>query len=177
MGTMNLDERIALHRRMAYAYRDAYLREDVHGGMSYEGWEFADDATYASPYFTGDQVLALDDTLAVGAAACATMEAKAYAATFRDWKPVEFKCWPADNGFVMRTRWEGHTKDGTKMGFYSIGFVETNDEGKITRWETFVNDDEYGPFLEVAIGVRGPFKDGNDYVNALIQTLEKHGIQ
>ena len=31
------------------------------------------------------------------------------------------------------------------------------DKGEITRWETFPNDEEYGPFLEVAIGVRGPF--------------------
>ena len=173
---MNLEERIALHRRMAEAYRDAYMGHDVHAGGSYAEWEYADDAVYSSPYFTGDTVLPLDENLAVGAAACATMEAKAYAATFTDWGPVGFKCWPADNGFAMQTRWEGHTKDGTKMGFYSIGFVDTNEQGQITRWETFPNDEEYGPFLELAIGVRGPFKDGSDYVDALVKTLEKHGL-
>ena len=173
---MNLEERIALHRRMAEGYRDAYMGHDVHQGGSYDGWEFAADAVYASPYFTGDEVIPLDENLAVGAAACATMEAKAYAATFADWGPAEFKCWPAENGFVMRTRWEGHTKDGTKLGFYSIGFVDTNEQGQITRWETFPNDEEYGPFLELAIGVRGPFKGATEYVDALVRTLEEHGL-
>ena len=145
---MNLEERITLHRRMAEAYRDAYIGHDVHEGGSYDGWEFADDAVLHVAALHGRRGHPVRrEPRASGAAACATMEAKAYAVTFADWGPVEFKCSPADNGFVMRTRWEGHTKDGAKMGFYSIGFVDTNDQGQITRWETFPNDEEYGPFL------------------------------
>lgn len=171
---MTIEDRVALHRRMAEGYRDAYLRREVSAGATYEEWKFADDAVYASPYFAHGELLSLRD-IAVSVATAATMEAKAYSVKFPDWKPVEFKCWPADNGFVMRTRWEGHTTAGTQMGFYSISFVDTNDEGEITRWETFVNDEEYGPFLEVAIGVRGPFTS-DEYMAALSRHLAEHNL-
>ncbi len=173
---MKIEDRVAMHRRMAESYRNAYLHQGVQDGEKYEAWKFAADGVYASPYFTGDQVFPLS-AFPVDPAKSATMEAKAYSLKFSDWKPVEFKCWPADNGFVMKTRWEGHTKeDGTKMGFYSIGFVETNDQGEITRWETHVDDYEYGPFLEVALGVRGPFHGTTAYIDALHRALEEAGV-
>ena len=171
---MNHDERVTLHRKMAESYRDAYLRRDVQAGAEYEHWTFADDAVYASPYFTGNTVLLLKEVVE-GAALVATMEAKAYSVNFADWAPAEFTCWPAANGFAMRTRWQGHTRDGALMGFYSIGFVETNEDGQITRWETFVNDEEYGPFLQAAIGTRGPFTS-EEYVTALTRHLGAHGL-
>jgi hypothetical protein len=96
--------------------------------------------------------------------------------TFPDWKPVEFKLWAADNGFVQRYRWEGtNTNTGKKQGFYSISFVETDEDAKIVHWSTYVNDDEYGPFLEAAIGARGPFH-GDGYMQALSKHFEKHGL-
>ncbi len=173
---LKIEDRIAMHRRMAESYRDAYLARDVKDGASYEEWKFADDAVYASPYFTGDGVISLGG-MPVSVATYATMEAKAYSVTFPDWGLVDFKCWPADNGLVMKTRFEGHMKDGTKMSFYSIGFVETNDKGEITRWETHVNGEEFGPFLEVAIGLRGPFVDGHlPYLKRLGQVLKENGL-
>jgi hypothetical protein len=60
------------------------------------------------------------------------------------------------------------------MGFFSYGFVDTNDQGLITRWETHTNE-EYGAFLEAAIGVRGPFH-GSDYVEALSRTLKQASV-
>ncbi len=170
---MKLENRIALHRRMAESYRDSYLRQGVKDGATQEEWRFADDAVYASPYFTGSHVLLLRE-VNKSVATVATMEAKAYSAKFPDWKPADFKYWPAENGFVMKTRWEGHMKDGTSMGFYSYGFVETNERGEITRWETHVNE-EYDAFLKVAIGVSGPFH-GSEYVDALTRTLKEASV-
>jgi hypothetical protein len=182
MTKMKLEDRIALHHQMAEAYRDGYLlgvhsghAEGVHSGRFYELWQFTDDAVYLSPYFTGDQLILLRDVFGPGTEMVTTMEARAYSVKFPEWSPVEFKVWAADNGFTMRVRWEGTLKDGTKMGFYSIGFVETNDEGKITRWETHVNDEEYGRFLDVAIGGHGPFKQGADYVELLTRVLKESG--
>ncbi len=171
---MNIEERISHHRRMAEAYRNAYLHQGVQDGETYEAWAFADDGVYVSPYFTGDEVFALKDFPADTAQA-ATMEAKAYSLTFPDWKPASFSYWPADNGFVMKTRWQGTTRDGRTMGFYSYSFVETNEAGEVSRWETHVND-EYSPFLEVAIGVSGPFHGTSEYVDALRRCLDKAGI-
>jgi hypothetical protein len=171
---MNVEERIAHHRRMAESYRNAYLRQGVQEGESYEAWKFADDGVYASPYFTGDQVFKLSE-FPSDTAQAATMEAKAYSLTFPDWKPVDFRYWSADNGFVMKTRWEGHTNDGKKMGFYSYSFVDTNEQGEVSRWETHVND-EYSPFLQVAIGVSGPFRGTSEYLEALHRCLEKAGV-
>ncbi len=172
---MNLERRIAHHRRMAEAYRDAYLHQGVKEGEAFvDAWKFAPDVVYASPYFTGGESYPLSE-FGEQSARASTMEATAYSLTFPDWKPASFMYWPADNGFVMKTRWEGHTKDGKRMGFYSYSFIETNDQGEVTRWETHVND-EYGPFLEVAIGVSGPFHGTGAYVEALERCLEKAGV-
>ena len=171
---LKAEAKIALHRQMAEGYGTAYLHQAVKGGASYEAWKFTDDAVYASPYFIGDEVLPLRES-AVSVATSATMEARAYSVKFPDWKPVEFKYWPADNGFVMKTRWEGHTHEGSKMGFYSYSFIETNDYGEITRWETHVNE-EYNSFLDVAIGVHGPFRDRDEYIAALTRHLKASGL-
>lgn len=159
---------------MAEGYRNAYLRQGVQDGQKYEAWTFAADGVYASPYFTGDQVFPFSE-FPSDTAKAASIEAKAYSLTFPDWKPAEFKHWPSDNGFVMKTRWEGHTNDGTKMGFYSYSFVETNDNGEVARWETHVND-EYSSFLEVAIGISGPFHGTSAYVEALERCLASAGM-
>ncbi|CUU60963.1 hypothetical protein Ga0074812_15124 [Parafrankia irregularis] len=181
---MNLEEKIALHRRMADGYRDAYLQQGVKDGATYDGWKFATDAIYSSPYFTGDDVINLgeisggsDASLILTAMAdSAIREAKAYSVTFPDWKLVDYATWAAENGYVARVRWEGHTRAGVKMGFYSTTFIETNDAGEIRHWQTFVNDEEYGPFLEVAIGKRGPFKGHLEYMELVDRLLKDNGL-
>ncbi|GEM_PF-705333 len=175
LKNLELKDRITLHRRMAESYHSAYAQKAVKEGATYAEWEFAEDALYWSPYF-GNEVIQLSK-VPISVAASATMEAKAYSVQFPDWGPVDFKCWPADNGFVMKTLFEGHMKNGTKMSFHSYGFVETNDRGQITRWETHVNGEEYSPFLKAAIGVHGPFLNGsNPYMEALSLTLKENGL-
>ncbi|WP_193047008.1 hypothetical protein [Mycolicibacterium baixiangningiae] len=172
---MKLEARIAKHRRMAESYRDKYVLQKVQEGESYDEWVFTDDAVYTSPYFVAGQELVLKD-VATHWDTAATVEAKAYGITFPDWKPVDYKCWPAENGFVMRYRWEGtNVNDGKVMGFYSISFVDTNEDAEIVHWSTYVNDEEYGPFLEAAIGARGPFH-GDGYMQALAKHFEAHGL-
>jgi hypothetical protein len=174
-GKMTLEERIALHRRMAESYHAAYDKKAVKEGATYEAWKFADDAKYWSPYF-GNHIIELKTT-PISVKDSATMEALAYSLKFPDWGPIEFKSWPSDNGFVMKTLFQGHMKDGTEMRFFAYGFVETNDQGEITRWETHVNGDEYGPFLDVAIGVHGPFKESAaPYMEALGRALKAAGV-
>ena len=76
----------------------------------------------------------------------------------------------------MQTLFMGHMKDGAEMSFFSYGFVETNDQGEITRWETHVSGD-YSDFLDVALGVHGPFRDGADaYMDAVAKRLEEAGV-
>ncbi|WP_060941778.1 hypothetical protein [Mycolicibacterium vaccae] len=165
---MNLEERLAHHVRMAETHRDDYLRQGVQDGEAFaDAGKFAEDGVYVSPYFTGDQVFPFSE-FPTDTAKASTMEAKAYSLKFPDRKPAGFDYWPASNGLTMKTRWEGHTADGVKMGFYSYSFVLTNDEGELTRWETHVND-EHSAFLDVAVGVRGPF-------HALERTLAAAGV-
>jgi phytoene dehydrogenase-like protein len=172
---MNLEERIEHHRRMALGYGNAYLHQVVQEGEEYEDWTFADDAVYSSPYFTGEEVLKLSE-VPTDAAEAATMEAKAYSLTFPDWKPADFRYWPAPNGLTMKVRWQGTMADGTEMGFYSYSFVETNERGEVARWETHVND-EYSAFLDVTIGVHGPFHGHSEYVDALRKRLAQAGVE
>ena len=172
---MILEERIAHHVRMAEAYRDAYLRQGVQDGEAFaDAWKFAEDGVYVSPYFTGDQVFKFSE-FPEDTARASTMEAKAYSLSFPDWKPAGFDYWPADNGLVMKTRWEGHTAAGVKMGFYSYSFITTNEAGELIRWETHVND-EYNAFLDVALGVHGPFHGTGEYLDALERTLAAAGV-
>jgi len=172
---LNLEDRIALHLRMAECYHNAYDRKAVKDGATYDNWKFADDAVYWSPYF-GKELIYLSNH-PVSVSTSATMEALAYSLKFPDWGPVEFKCWPSNNGFVMKTLFEGHTQDDIKISFYSYGFVETNDYGEITRWETHVSED-YNKFLDIAIGVHGPFinNDSDLYMEALARTLKEAGF-
>jgi len=172
---LTLEERIVLHRRMAESYHAAYAKKAVKEGETYEAWKFADDAKYWSPYF-GNHIIDLK-TNPISVKDSATMEALAYSLKFPDWGPIEFKCWPSDNGFVMKTLFQGHMKDGTEMRFFAYGFIETNEYGEIIRWETHVNGDEYGPFLDVAIGVHGPFKESAaPYMEALGRALKAAGV-
>jgi hypothetical protein len=160
---VNLEERIAHHADMALSYRDSYVHKTVKGGSKF-AWTFAPDCIYFSPYFTGEELKLAEVGSKNGEGA--TLEAQVYAITFPDWQPEEFKYWPADNGFTMKTRWQGTRPDGVKMGFYSYSFIETNEAGEVARWETHVND-EYSPFLEYAIGVSGPFQGHAEYLDAL----------
>lgn len=172
---MDIAERVAHHRRMAESYAHSYLRQAVQEGETYEAWRFAPEATYASPYFTGEgNVLSLAGA-PKDAGKVATLEAKAYALTFPDWKPVRFDYWAGDRGFAMKTRWEGHMADGTAMGFYSYGYVDTNEAGEITHWETHVNE-EYSAFLDVAIGAHGPFEGYLEYTGHLVRVLTAAGV-
>lgn len=175
-----LADRVALHRRMAEAYGHAYMAKRVGGSASYldssrqEAWKFADDVVYSSPYWTGDKAHPFSE-FPMPVHDYATIEARAYTVRFPDWGPVSFECWPADNGFVMKFRWEGTTKQGRKMGFYSYSFVVTNEYGEVTRWETHVNK-EYDDFLDVAIGEHGPYADHRPYIETLRRVCREGGL-
>ena len=174
-NALELTERLALHQRMAESYRDAYRSRTVQAGDTYESWVFSPDAVYWSPYF-GSEVIPLAEH-PISVQESATMEAVAYSVAFKDWGPVDFRAWAADHGFVMKTRFEGRRRvDDVVMGFFAYGFVETNDQGRIIRWETHVSR-EYDDFLDVAIGIHGPFGGrADDYMDALGRTLAKAGI-
>jgi hypothetical protein len=194
---MDAKEKIELHIRMSEAYKNAYLTGGAQSGSvkgaTWEAWKFAKGSLGRWPYFTGDSVMQMESMkMAPGlgekedmAAKSAAMEATAYAISFPNWKCTEFKVYPAQDGFVQLVRWEGLTKnatktdgtpvpDGTKYGFFSYSFVDTNDKGEITRWETHTNH-EFGDFLDIALHNRGPFK-GFEYQAALAKRLKGAGI-
>jgi hypothetical protein len=177
---MNIAERLALHRRMAEGYHGAYERQHEQGDAVYsEEWKFADDAAYFSVYFTGGQEVPLGEIANASGASMtdgAALEARVYSAVLPDWGPLEFMCWPSDVGFVTRTRYGGHTKDGAAMSFHMIDFVLTNEDGLITRWETFCDGEEFGPVAELAVGLRGPFRNVFDYWGALSRRLQELGL-
>lgn len=172
---LSLEERIEKHKKMAQSYYSAYDKKAVKDGATYDEWKFADDAKYWSPYF-GDNIIDLK-THPMSVRQSATMEAISYSIVFPDWKPLGFKCWASENGFVMQTHFGGHTKEGKFMDFYAYGFVETNENCEIERWETHVSP-EYNDFLDVAIGVHGPFKKGPEaYMQAVAKKLKEAGIE
>lgn len=173
-SSMTLEERIRRHRRMAESYHRAYMNRTVKDGATYDEWVFAPHAKYWSPYFGGN-VIDLDNH-PMSVRDSATMEAATYSITFPDWGPLDFKCWPAENGFVMQSHFGGHDKDGRLWDFYAYGFVETNERCEIVRWETHVSP-EYNAFLDQAIGLHGPFTNGPEpYMEAVMKKLREAGI-
>ena len=169
-----LEERVEKHRKMAYSYYNAYDKKSVKNGSTYDEWVLADEAVYWSPYF-GDNLISLK-THPMSVQASATMEALTYSLTLPDWKPLGFNCWPSDNGFVMQSHFGGHDAEGNLHDFYAYGFVETNENCEIKRWETHVSP-EYNDFLDVVIGIHGPFKNGPEaYMQAVMGKLTAAGI-
>ena len=172
---MTLEERLAMHKKMAEAYWSAYKTRNVKDGAKYEDWVFAPHATYWSPYF-GNNVIDLDNN-PMSVQISATMEAATYSVTMPDWAPLDCRCWPSDRGFVMLTHFGGHTPDGVLHDFYAYGFVDTNEKGEITHWETHVSP-EYNDFLDAAIGVHGPFKNGaGEYMQAVAKRMQEKGVK
>lgn len=98
--TLNLEEKIALHRRMALGYRDAYHKEKSKDSVTYDGWKFSKDAVYSSPYFTGDKSYPMGE-FSIDTVKGATNETQAYLLTFPDWSQTDFKFWASENGFVI----------------------------------------------------------------------------
>ncbi len=169
--TYTLEERIHIHRAMAESYHAAYSEKVVEKGETYRDWVFAEHAKYWSPYF-GDNIIDLDEN-PITVQQSATMEVRTYYLTFPDWGSLGFKYWPSDNGFVMQTHFGGHDKNGKLMDFFAYGFVTTNEACEIICWETHVSP-EYNDFLDLAIGVHGPFKDGaNEYMQAVEKKLRQ----
>lgn len=171
---MNMDERIAMNRRVAEGYRDAYRNKSVEGGERYQSWSFAPNAEYSSPYWTGEKVIVLGEQ-PIEAGKTAIMEAKAISLVFPDWTIVDSHIWAADDGFTIKNKWVGTKKDGTSMSYYSYTFARTNEAGQLAHWETHV-DEGFGPFIEQVIGARGPWKEGDEYMRLIAKALETAGV-
>ena len=174
-----LADRVEFHAQMAEDYFTVYDQQTIQEGAAYESWEFADDAIFWSPYFTGGEIMDLGAFVQaqdVSIAKFATMEALAFTVKFPDWGPVEFQYWPHEDGFVMRTLFVGHHRDtGEEWRFYAHGFVWTNEQNEIERWETWV-DERYDPFFVEAVGVGGPWHGPFEYFMALQQFLADQGL-
>jgi hypothetical protein len=161
---MTLEDRLALHQRMADTYFDAYAHHVERGAvvMSDE-WRIASDFVYASP-FHGAGTPERIATLMAGAGN--TNEMKLYLAKMPDWRAVDMLGWPTPEGFVTRTRWEGHTREGRTYEATLVNFWWVEGD-QITRCEACVNGDELGPIMELICGVRGPFPTFRAYWSAL----------
>jgi hypothetical protein len=169
---MTLEERLALHRRLAEGYHEAYKRRVERGAVIYpDEWRLADDAIYWSSYFGTAPLKQFHKQSGATQSESASREAVVYATKLPDFAPVEFMCWPSENGAAWRSRFEGHTEDGRTMGFFAVDFILTNEEGLITRWETFVDSAEFGDVLELCTGVRGPFSDFYEYRKELNRVM------
>ena len=172
---MSIENRIAMNRHIAEGYRNAYMKKAVAEGENYDGWSFAADAEYVSPYWTNDEIWIISE-LPIDALKTATMEALAINIVYDDWIVVDCQIWAAEDGFVMKNKWTAtHKRDRSSWSYYSYTFARTNAQGQITRWETHVND-QYGPFIAEVIGTAGPFATQSHYMDPIAAVLDKNGI-
>jgi hypothetical protein len=54
-----------------------------------------------------------------------------------DYKVDHFEAWPNDGGCAWRCRVSGHAIDGTYYESWRQVFIDTNSEGRITRFEFY----------------------------------------
>ncbi len=132
----------------------------------------APHAQFWSPYF-GNQEIDLDDDLSA-MQKFAVNEGLICMKAMPDYGLLGFKCYPSESGFAVQMRLGGHDPQGQKHDYYSYIFVDTNDSGEITRWETHVSP-EYNDFLDFVMGIHGPFKDGLETYNAAAEKIMKEG--
>ena len=172
---LNDMERMEKNKQIAESYYDVYSKKAVKDGAVYDKWVFSPHATYWSPYFGNNKIdlgvnpISVEDS--------ATKEALSYSVEFKDWGPIDFECFPSIEGVAWKTHFGGHRKkDNEFMDFFAYSYIKTNEYGEITHWETHVNSD-YNDFLDVAIGVHGPFKNGSGpYMKAVTNKLMSAGI-
>lgn len=172
---LSLEEKLSLCENLALSYFHSYDKESVKDGNTYAGsWTFAKDATYWSPYF-GCETIDLGKA-PVNVNDSSYLEALSYSVEFNDWKPVEFFYYPSPKGVAWRTHFKGYRKDnGEPMEFFAYSYLDVNDYGEITHWETHVNRD-YDAFLDKAIGAHGPFHGTDEYMNVVMKKLSSAGI-
>ncbi len=173
------DEKIALHTQMCEGYYDDYHNYGLESGKKYKAWDFAENATYHSPYFTGGIVMPLQDFSPerhVDISVFSTMEARQFRVKLPDWGIDKFRYWASENGMVQQVHWVGHTPAGKEYAFWSITFCETNDYGEITKWETFVDEKEIAPSYQLICNNPGPFKSPVAYFEALMAVGQKPEI-
>jgi hypothetical protein len=76
----------------------------------------------------------------------------------------------------MKTMFEGHAEDGTKMGFMRMVWLRPTTMVGSRVGETHVCAD-YRAVLDVAVGVHGPFLEGADpYIEALVRALKRRVV-
>jgi len=179
--SQQIADRVEFHRQLADAYRSVYDKKtakESEEGATYENWVFAKNCVYFSPYFTQYKELdigSLSEMNSTTIVESINWEAMALSHKFPDWGPKTFESWPSDHGCVWRTLFSGHhIETGEEMQFYAVSFVETNDKGEITRWETWP-DNRFDPFLKEAIGICGPWDTVTGYF-AAIQSFVKGGF-
>ncbi|MFA9378303.1 MAG: hypothetical protein ACERKZ_16400 [Lachnotalea sp.] len=171
---LSTEERISLTKRIALSYYGAYQKKAVKEGATYDDWKFAKGATYWSPYF-GNEMIDLE-TNPISVEDSATMEALSYSVEFPDWAPLNFEFWPAAEGVAWKSNFGGHSKTtGELKSFFAYSYININEFGEITHWETHVNVD-YDKFLDEAIGEHGPYIGAQDYMVAVTKKLQTAGI-
>jgi hypothetical protein len=178
---MTLEERLALHRRLGAGYHDAYTGHLNRGGRVVfpDEWRISPDCVYRSPYFGGDQDGPIGKWVNTPGASMndgATRELRLYLAHFPDWTAVEFLSWASEEGFFTRTRYAGATRRGVQVSAWLIDFFFTDAQGLITRWDGFVDGDEWGPIMQIVTGERGPFPDFKTYWRALAAAEKRLGF-
>jgi hypothetical protein len=160
---MSLEDRLALHQRIADTYFDAYANHIARGQVVMtDDWKLAPDFVFKSTYHGAEATIAKMIDVAGN-----TNEMKTYLFEMPDYHAEECLRWPTPEGFVTRTRWVGHTRDGKALVSTLVNFWWVNAAGEITRCESFINGDEIGPVMEKVVGRRGPFESFDEYWAAL----------
>jgi hypothetical protein len=111
-------------------YHHAVARGRVDGVFSKE--DFAEHWVLFSPWFGEIQSPAEWDY-----ATLANIEHQKIWQRLPDYKMDHFEAWPTETGCAWRWCVNGHSAEGIRYEFWEQVFIETNEDGRITRFEFF----------------------------------------
>jgi hypothetical protein len=142
--------RVARNLDIATRFFEGYHESVARGSVDgvFEPDDFADEWVLFSPWF-GETVHTSDS----GYASTADVEHRKIWTRLPDYKMDDFEAWPTDDGCAWRWRVHGTTADGVHYEFWEQVFIDTDDAGKITRFEFYDDWQGFPPTLGYITGL------------------------
>jgi hypothetical protein len=153
-------DRVELHRRLAEAHWDAYANCVESGRVDMgDEWVYAADAVMMCPRLNNGEDSPMAEMVTEDMAPLLvnvapedriSYEMRMWWKVMPDFRLVSpFECMAEEWGYATRDTYSGTTADGQVVTIHEWDYIWTNDEGRIKRWDWFVDSGEWDPFVKL----------------------------
>jgi ketosteroid isomerase-like protein len=157
-----MTDRVQRNLELAQKYYRAYAHGVERGHIDFwsdEDW--AEEATIFHPRL-GERVRSASDSGKV-TPADATDEMNLIWKGIPDFHADNFEPFPTEHGCAWRVRYSGHTLDGEFVAQWEGGFIWTDEDGRITRYEFYEDYDHHDKIIQAVVGTSSAEFDFEKY--------------